>query len=231
VPEKVVVVHNGVDLQEYSAQAVPAGRTRESLGLAPDDLLVGFTGNLIPRKGVDVLLRGFARCAARHPRMHLVIAGAVPVGSPVDYRARYEALCHELGVRQRVHFLGFVPDVRSLVVDVDMLVLPSLQEPFGRSIIEAMALGTPVIATRVGGIPEIIEDGRDGLLVPPSDEAALGLALERLAFDEPLRLQLARQAERKVCERFDVALRTREMEEILLNAAGRRASIPGPACT
>ena len=221
VPEKVVVIHNGVDLAEYAPDAVPPASWREQIGAAPDDLLVGFTGNLVPRKGVDVLIRAFARVQARQPKLRLLIAGRVPIGSPSDYRARYAELAHSLGVHERVHFLGFVADVRPLVRALDVLVLPSLQEPFGRSIIEAMALGTPVIASKVGGIPEVLDDGDDGLLVPPADDVALSQALGRLVGDAGLRATLAERAERKVRERFDVHVLTAELQQLLLRAAGR----------
>ena len=226
VPHKVVVVHNGVDLSEYSADAVPHGTLRAQLGAAPDEPLVVFTGNLIPRKGVDVLLRAFAQVLRDVPRARLALAGRVPIGSPVDYRARYRELAATLGISAQVHFLGFVADVRSLVADADALVLPSLQEPFGRSIIEAMALGTPVIASRVGGIPEVLDDGIDGLLVPPADDLALSHALERLVSDPALRAALAARAEREVRARFDVARSSEQMQQLLLRAAGRVPTAP-----
>jgi len=223
VPHKVVVVHNGVDLSEYSADAVPRGTLRAQLGAAPDELLVVFTGNLIPRKGVDVLLRAFAQVLRDVPRARLALAGRVPIGSPVDYRARYQELADTLGISARVHFLGFVADVPPLVADADALVLPSLQEPFGRSIIEAMALGAPVVASRVGGIPEIIEDGQDGLLAAPGDVDELAGALRQVLSDPALRDTLRRRALQKVRERFDVAVLTRDMQELLLSAAQRNA--------
>ena len=85
----------------------------------------------------------------------------------MDYLARYQSLARDLGVESNLRFIGFVPDVRPLLQDFDLLVLPSLQEPFGRSIIEAMAMRTPVIASAVGGIPEILSEGETGLLVEP----------------------------------------------------------------
>lgn len=222
VPQKVVVVHNGVDLSEYSRDAVPRGTLRAQLGAAADEPLVLFTGNLIPRKGVDVLLRAFAQVLPEVPTARLAIAGRVPIGSPVDYRARYQALAVELGIAARAHFLGFVADVPPLVADADALVLPSLQEPFGRSIIEAMALGAPVVASRVGGIPEILEDGQDGLLVAPGDVGELASALRQVLSDADLRDALRRRALQKVRARFDVAVLTRDMQELLLSAAQRK---------
>ncbi|HMI91437.1 MAG TPA: glycosyltransferase family 4 protein, partial [Polyangiales bacterium] len=226
VPEKVEIVHNGVDLEEYAPGAFPVVPWRERIGAAAHDLLIGFTGNLVPRKGVDVLIRAFARVQARRPDLQLLIAGRVPIGSPTDYREHYAALARSLGVEARVHFLGFVADVRPLVRALDVLVLPSLQEPFGRSIIEAMALGTPVIASRVGGIPEVLDDGVDGLLVPPADDLALGHALERLVSDAALRTALSARAEQEVRARFDVARLTEQMQQLLLRAAGRVPAAP-----
>ncbi len=219
VPHKVSVVHNGIDLSEYDADCCKRGTFRASQNFDPNTPLIGFTGNLIPRKGVDLLIRTVARIQPKYPELHLALVGQVPVGEPHDHRVYYEALARELGIADRVRFVGFMSDVRPAVRDFDILVLPSLQEPFGRSVIEAMALGTPVVASRVGGIPEIIEHEWDGLLVTPGDEKELGRALERLLADAALRVRLAEAAQRKVATNFNVAVLTREIVRLLLAAA------------
>jgi glycosyltransferase involved in cell wall biosynthesis len=220
-PDKVVVVHNGIDFEEYrldrTDRAVTDGVRRE-LSVSDDTLLVGFTGNLIPRKGVDLLVRAAARVLETRKQVVFVAVGQVPIGNPVDYQARYESLARELGIADRFRFVGFREDVRPAVAEFDMLVLPSLQEPFGRSIIEAMALGTPVVASRVGGIPEIITDGRDGLLVEPGDVGGLAGAISSLLDDASRRAKLADAALETVRQRFDVAELTRQIEDLLLAA-------------
>ena len=218
-PEKVVVIHNGIDLQEYGD--VPRGRFRERHGLQ-GRTVIGFTGNLIPRKGIDVLIRALARVVPDHPELVLVVLGRVPLGSPVDYGAQYRALADELGIADHVRMVGFDPDVRAAVADCDVLALPSLQEPFGRSIIEAMALGATVLASDVGGIPEIIEHGTHGLLAPPGDHVALADHLRSLAADPALRRRLAGAARARVERDFDVAGLTARVQDELLAASFER---------
>ena len=222
-PDKVVVVHNGVDLDEYApggAGLAPAGEFRRRFELG-DATLVGFTGNLIPRKGVDTLVRAAAQVLRAHDDVVFVVLGRVPIGSPEDYAARYQALAAELGVADRVRFLGFVDDVRSAVADWDVLVLPSTQEPFGRSIIEAMALRTAVVASRVGGIPEIIDDGAHGLLVEPGNVPALAEGIGALVGSPELRQRLTQAARARIEEQFDVAKLTTRIESLLVDACTR----------
>lgn len=218
VPHKITVVHNGVDLAEYTPQAVPRGRFRQELGLDEKTVLVGFTGNLIPRKGLEPLIRAAARLLPDRPDLQFVAVGRVPIGNPVDHRAEYEGLARELGIEGRFRFAGFREDVRGAVVDFDVLVLPSFQEPFGRSIIEAMALGTPVVASRVGGIPEVLTDGQEGLLAEPGDVPGLARAIGRLADDRAYRQALSQRALERVRTSFDVEVLGRRMQELLLEA-------------
>lgn len=227
---KVVVVPNGVDLDEYREAALPRGTLRRELGAGPDTVLVGFTGQLIPRKGIDPLVRAAARLLPGRPHLLFVAAGEVPVGSPADFLARYRALAGELGIADRFRFVGFRPDVRPLVVDFDLLVLPSFQEPFGRSLIEAMALGRPVVATRVGGVPEVVTDGEDGILVAPGDVDQLAAAIGALVDDPIRRAAMGRAARRAVERRFDVAVLTRRMEDLLeeVAAGGGPPGAEGP---
>lgn len=219
VPNKVSVVHNGVDLADYRRAPGERAALRERLGLPRDAVVIGFSGYLTPRKGVDVLIRAAAQITSTRPQLHFAIAGRVPIDAASNHRAEYEALARELGIADRVHFLGFVEDVPRFVAGVDALALPSFQEPFGRAIIEAMALGTPVVGSDVGGIPEIIQHEESGLLAPPGDADALARALARLADDPELRERLGKAAERTVRERFDVVALTRTLENLLVEAA------------
>lgn len=221
-PEKVAVIRNGVDLSLFDPDLVPRGQLRHELGLGSDAVIVGYTGQIIPRKGIDVLIRALAQLIPERPHLHLVAAGLPPTGSAVNYVTEYQRLAAELGVGARVHFIGFREDVRSVVIDFDILALPAWQDPFPRSVIEAMALGTPVVASAVGGIPEIIDSGDQGLLVPPGDVSALASALAALVDDRPRRLALGRAARARALERCDVRQLTRRIEDVLCDAARRR---------
>lgn len=218
VAQKVRVVHNGVDLSEYDVSKVPSGVFRREMGIAPDATVVGFTGHIQPRKGIDTLVRAAAKVAKTRSDVVFVVVGANPVGSAEDYRAQYEALARKHGIADRFLFAGFREDVRYALKDFNIHVLPSYQEAFGRAIIEAMALELPVVASRVGGIPEIITHNVNGLLVPPGDADALAEQIGRLVDSPKLRSKLGEAAVTRVRERFDVTALTRRMEELFVDA-------------
>ncbi|SHF03226.1 glycosyltransferase [Streptoalloteichus hindustanus] len=148
-----------------------------------------FLGRLHRQKGVADLVRALALV----PSAHLVLAGDGPE------RARLSRLAGVLGLAHRVRFLGFVPhdQVPALLRDVDLLVMPSRYEELGTALVEARHVGVPVVATRVGGIPDVVRDGVDGLLVPPGDIVALAGALQRLVDDPVLADVLASRARRR----------------------------------
>jgi len=134
-------------------------------------------GRLIPIKGHLVLLRALAQARARVPEISLDVAGRGPLAPALQAYAR------ELGVEDAVRFLGFVSPVAGAFEDAAIAVVPSLGEGFGMVALEAMERARPVIASAVGGLPEIIDDGRTGLVVPPADAEALADAIVELASD------------------------------------------------
>jgi len=155
--------------------------------------VVGSVCRLVEQKGLLYGLRGFARAVARFPEAHYVIAGDGPL------RAALEAEAARLGLAQNVHFLGWRDDARALMAGLDVLLAPSLWEGFGLVFLEAMALGVPVIASRVSAIPEVVIDGETGWLVPPRDPAAIGAALDdALADPSAARLRGERGRQRLV---------------------------------
>ncbi len=172
LPESVptVVINMGVDRVVFNPAADDGARS--SLGWADGERVALFAGNLIERKGVDVLVDAFARLRAEGTCDRLVIAGAGPQRDPLGERASV------LGVSQAVEFEGPVEAGRlaHLMAAVDVFVLPSRAEPLGVVLLEAMACGTPVVASRVGGIPEIVGD-RCGVLVEPDDAEALAAGI------------------------------------------------------
>ncbi len=171
----VRVVANGLDVTPD-----PRSRPvlRRDLGL-PQALLVGVFSRLAHWKGQHVLLSALAGL----PGVHALVAGA-PLFGEDAYLRELEAQAVALGIADRVHFLGQRDDVPLLMQAVDAVVHPSIHpEPFGRTLVEAMLGGTPVVATRTGAAAEILEEGRAGLLVPPSDPAALVAALSGLLAD------------------------------------------------
>lgn len=170
-PEKPTIIFPAwIDLEVFRAEP-----TRHH-GEKENELRILFAGGLHPVKGVDHLIRAFAQLAQRFPNVELIVAG-----QPVDlrYEQEIQTLSSSLGLNHRIQFTGHVPQIQlaALMSQSFLLVLPSLSEGLGRVLIESMATGTPVIASRVGGIMDIVEDGETGLLVTPGDVSELRDAL------------------------------------------------------
>jgi glycosyltransferase involved in cell wall biosynthesis len=197
---RVEVVHNGID----PAKAVPRrsrAEVRRDLGLPASAPVAVALGRLTPWKRHADLLRALARPAEPLPRTHLLVVGDSAFWEE-DHAAELRALAAELGLADRAHFIGFRDDVYDVLAASDVLALPSEHEPFGRALIEAMAVGTPVIATRSGGVPEIVEHERCGLLVEVGDVEALAAAVARVLTDAGLRRSLAEEGQRRAHEVF-----------------------------
>jgi glycosyltransferase involved in cell wall biosynthesis len=159
-----------------------------------------FVGRLASNKGLVELLPAFAPLAREDPEAHLVL-----VGEDGGMRATVEHRVRGLGLEDRVHLLGHVADEALLAAayrDAALTVLPSEYEAFGLVLLESLAQGTPVVASRVGGIPEFIEDGRSGLLVPPGEVAPLAEALRRLWSDSSLARRLGHHGRTEVVPRY-----------------------------
>ncbi len=185
--QRIRVIPNGVPVR------------RREPGPAHRPLVIGTAALLERRKGIDVLLEASARLAIPH---RLVIMGDGPL------RAELEALANRLGAS--AEFAGFVPDLAGRLEELDVFVLPSRGENLPVAILEAMAVALPVVATRVGGVPEVVRDGESGLLVEPEDVEGLAAALARLAEGEE-RERLGRAAAARIAEHFEAGLVARQM--------------------
>ncbi|MBI5015005.1 MAG: glycosyltransferase [Deltaproteobacteria bacterium] len=174
--EQFRVVPSGVDLAAF--QHLPSrAEARELLGLPAGARLVGCVGRLIGLKGHRYAVEALARLAPRHPNLRLVLLGEGELLGQLQGQAA------TAGLAERIHFLGWRPDIPLCLAALDVFAVPSLNEGMGRVAVEAMASGLPVVASRVSGLQDVVEDGRTGLLVPASDGAALARALERLLVD------------------------------------------------
>lgn len=178
-PARVVTVHNGLDLGPLANGDRDAARLR--YGIPADALVFGLAARFAPQKALDTLVEAAVPVLERHPDAWLVLAGSGPLLESVKTRARASA------VRDRILFPGYETDVPGLLSSLDVYVTSSVTEGLSLALIEAMAAGLPVVATRVGGNPEIVEDEVTGLLVPPGKAGALTDALACLLRDAPLR--------------------------------------------
>jgi glycosyltransferase involved in cell wall biosynthesis len=213
----VTRIYNGVDLSRYEQQEACC-TLPEEYGMEPGSQLVGVVARLEPEKGHPTLLEAWPRVLRRVPDAYLLIVGE---GSR---REGLEAQARELRVAHRVVFTGRRDDVPAVTAALDVAVLPSYREAQGLSILEAMALSRPVVASNVGGIPEMIEDGVTGLLVPPHDAEALAGAITRLLRDHPYADTLARAGHDLVHDRFCIELMVEAIQTIY--DEGARATRP-----
>jgi glycosyltransferase involved in cell wall biosynthesis len=199
--EQVEVIYDGVPVPD--APAAGGGGLR-----------LGCVGWLLPEKGQELLIRALPAVLARYPGCRLVLAGDGPT------RPVLERLAAGLGVAAAVQFAGLVDDVSAVYRALDVFVFPSLAEPLGSSLLAAMAHGLPSVALARGAVPEVIEDGRTGLLVEVPDPAAFAGAVLRLLDDASLAARLGAAARQTVEERFSVARMARDTVALYRRAGG-----------
>ncbi len=198
--DKVHVVLYGMDYKWLSDQDIQAARQRlrAELNLSADAQALGMACRLVEQKGIPYALEALRRIRAGFPRAHLVIAGD---GELADELRR---LASRLGVADRVHWLGWRADAAELMAAFDVFLLPSLHEGFGLVLLEAMARRAPIVASRVGAIPEIVIDGETGILVEPRNAEALAQAMTHLLNDRALRKYMGLLGAARLEEHFSV---------------------------
>ncbi len=220
VPHKVRVVHNGVALDELPARTT-RGALRRELGIPGNAPVVGFVGRLAAWKGVDVFLDAAVRLAGPHPSARFVVVGEPLVGSTARSLDDFRAEAGARGLGGRIWFTGFRKDAAACVLDFDVLVVPSVRpDPCPRVVLEALAVGTPVVGSASGGIAETVEDGVTGLLAAPGDAADVAAKVGRILSDPALKAALgseAMQAMRRDHSAESVAAR---IQDIVLEALG-----------
>lgn len=181
--ELMETVYNGIDVEEVAARRAPG--IRAELGIPADAPLIGSIGRLCAVKGQRELIHACARLSDRYPDLRLLLVGE-DIEAQGTYRAFLEKEAKHLGLGGRVVFGGYRPDADALLAEFDVFVLPSWIEGLPLVVLEAMAQKTPVVATPVGGTPEVVNDGETGLLVPPRDPDALADTIRAL-LDDPER--------------------------------------------
>lgn len=202
---KTTLLHNAIDLKAIDSQMTDFG-LHERLGINPGMICIGVVGRLHPEKGIEELMEAFATLVTEHNNVMLIVAGSdrqFKNSTDRDYLHELKLRAKQLEIDSKVHFVGFVKDVIPLMADLDIVAVPSWREPFGRVAIEAMALRKPVVASSGGGLPDIIEDGENGILVHPKDTDSFVWALKILVQDEIMRQKLGVAGRHTVEEKFD----------------------------
>jgi glycosyltransferase involved in cell wall biosynthesis len=212
--DRCELIENGIDLDDY-ARKRSVSEAKRRLGLDPNRLLVGAAGRLSGEKGFDRLIRCVDRLLNDGRDVDLVVVGEG------DERASLESLIAQLGRQGRARLLGFRSDLPEWFQAMDVFVLSSLREGLPNVVLEAMALETPVVATRIAGVPRLVRDGENGLLVAPDSVEELTAALSRLLGDPALRERLGKAGRRTVEADYSFAVRMDKMRVVYDRLLGR----------
>ncbi len=196
------VIYNGIDLDRFS----PSRRRK----LPESEVVLGCVGRLSREKRHNVILRATAQLARNGCNVRLHIVGDGPLRSGLEAQGR------SLGLEEHIGFFGLRNDVAQLLRSMDIFILASATEGLPLTVIEGMASGLPVVATRVGGVPELVEEGRNGFLVPPDDAQALSAAIERLIQKPELRRTMGAEGRKMAVEKFSLELCAHRHEQLYL---------------
>jgi glycosyltransferase involved in cell wall biosynthesis len=218
--DRCVLIENGIDLNEFSRRRL-TDEAKRLLGLSAERPVVGAVGRLSAEKGFDLLIRAAARLLGGGLDLELLIVGEG------EERPILQGLIDELGLGGRVRLLGYRADVRDLFEAMDVFALSSLREALPNVVLEAMALEVPVVATRVAGVPQVIEEGASGLLVSPGNVDELAEGLARLLTDSALRQRFRAAARQTVVRRFSFEVRMGKVQDIYDSLLPRKRS-PNP---
>jgi glycosyltransferase involved in cell wall biosynthesis len=198
------VIPCGTDIERFGKVSQEEGRAK--LGIAPEEKVILYVGRFDPRKGIETLVRAISR---HHVRQHqnlklIIVGGSTPGQSDGQERERIEGIVNELGLENITTFTGRIEhsELADYYAAADVCVVPSHYEPFGLVAIEAMASGTPVVASEVGGLEFTVVDEVTGLLAPPQDEARFASAIDLILSDAQWRKQLGQNARKRVESKF-----------------------------
>ena len=211
-PARLMVLPNGIPLPPVTRPDL--AEIRRQLGLPDGCRVIGTVGRLVPVKNYSLLIESFAQLARQQPDLHLLFIGDGPV------RAELEAQAHKLNLAPSVHFLGMRSDIAELLRLLDVFVLSSLSEGLSIALLEAMAVGCPIVATAVGGNRELIQDGTTGLLVLSGDGESLANAIARLLQNPPLAHQLGAAARELARSRYSVEAMCGQYEVLFRRLVG-----------
>lgn len=206
--QKIKVVPSGLDLEFKNIDFNSCQAKKMDFGFNPEQKIVGLISRLEPIKGVQYFIEAIPEVIKNNNEAAFLIVGEGSLRRKLEDRAR------ELGVSGKVIFAGWREDILEVISFLEILVQPSLNEAIGRVLLEAQGLGVPVIATSVGGIPEVVKDGITGILVPAKDTKQLALAICRLLEDSQIRLAMSKNAREWIDEKFSAAKMIRELDSL-----------------
>lgn len=217
-PDKIVTIHNALDFKSLHASVDPhsvRGGIRKEYNIPANAFILVLVALLRPRKGVDVIIKAMESVLEHFPNVHLFIVGNDDISEDPDYGNKLRRMASGLGIESNVIFTGFRDDVPAILKECDLMVLPSLfGEGFPMVILESMAMGVPVVASRVEGIPEIIEDGVNGFLVEPGDSEDLANKIVEVLKNPILLKTAGRKAQEKMTNEMDGHRQAEKIEKV-----------------
>lgn len=218
LPESTATIHSGVDIDRYAERGTQGNGQRTLLGLRPDDTVIGTVGWLLPIKGPMVLLKAFQQLKPGSVPLKLVYVGKG------DMEAGLKAEAERMGLSEDVKFLGWRDDIPEIMPVFDIFVLASLNEGMGRVLVEAMAAEKPIVASAVGGIPDLVKNGENGVLVPPGEPDALTAALARL-IENPAEGRRLGRGGRTLCQAYSIDAMVEKIEALYEDQLERKHAI------
>lgn len=210
--EKIIKIHNGIEIEEYNPDLEEIRNKkleiRKEFGLKTDTPVIGAIGRLVWQKGFEYLIEAMSEVLKKYPDAKFLIAGEGPL------KNRLVAESEKLSVVDRIAFAGFRSDVKEILASIDVLAMPSLLEGLPLVLLEAMAMAKTIVATRIDGITEVLEDGKTGLLVPAKNSHALADVLIEILKDKKKASLLGRNARKMAEEKFSVERMVRQTESV-----------------
>lgn len=217
-PDRITVIYPGIDPERFSSvrrrEAI-----RQEVGIPLDAQVVGTVARLAPEKGLVDLVNAMAQVREAIPNARLMLVGDGPLRPELEQRVE------SLGLRDTVHFLGFRRDIPELLHVMDIFAFPSHREGLGMALVEAMAAGLPVVATAVGGIPEVVEYDVTGSLVPPREIDALALNICRLLENSALRVAMGQRGRARVQQHFTARRAAAQTQKLYLSLLARKGIV------
>lgn len=213
--QRVEIIYNGVDIEEFHPDR--GCKSKNHFKISNEEIVIGQIAQITPNKGQDVFIRALAHIVQINPHVRVLIVGDTIIDNSQWFLKKLKQLVQELGLNDKIIFTGFVEDIVDLYQTLDMVVVPSQIEGFNRTLIEAMAMAKPVIATDSGGPLEIVVAERNGLLVPYGNPEALARAILRLMDDPQLLSEFGANGRRRVEEQFSIEKSVKEIEQVYMS--------------
>ena len=215
--DKIVRIYSGIDLDQFRPVTEDdKDKIRKKWNIGHDDAVIGIVSKLWEGKGHEVLIRAFKEIKKEVKEARLVIVGEGPLDGMLH------DLGDKLGLTDSILFTGFQSDVSEIIASFDIAVLPSFFEGMGRVLLEAMAMEKPVVASRVGGIPDLVKDRVNGLLTPPGDVEGLTDAIKKLLNDKRLAINMGKEGRKRVTDKFSSDVMVRSINNIYIECLQRK---------